>query len=277
MHYSLDIEVQSVHYCVTVQPTWSRLRSSTLHARKQGLQEGYNRLLSVSTQQVRATLRVCSFFPSSPTVSNTRGPTHPSLLPIPTGPLPLSELVSWISGRSKFSALRFIYSCLFFVCIIPVMPVVLKMSVYRVISSITLQPPFLPSSPSTSVTPPSPPPHQFTVFVHVWDCIFLSLYVYVYHSALRSWQERDFWRRILLPRWRLISLYRPLSRSRSRPYDRGTSPDRKRLARLVRLSLRPEPGSPSVHPGPTQSPLAVLTAASSSSLVPWSREAESSM
>lgn len=131
------------------------------------------------------------------------------------------------------------------------------------------------STPSHYRPPPSP--DQFTVFVHVWDCIFLSLYVYVCHSALRSWQERDFWRRILLPRWRLISLYRPLSRSLSRPYDRGTSPDRKRLARLVRLSLRPEPGSPSVHPGPTQSPLAVLTAASSSSLVPWSREAESSM
>lgn len=219
-------------------------------------------------------LCVCVHFSPSPTMSNTTGPTHPLLLPIPTCALPLSKLVSWISGRSKSGAPRFIYSCLFFICIIPVMPVVLKLSIYRVINSITLQPPFcLP----LHLLQWLPPPKQFTVFVHVWDCIFLYLYVYVCHSALRSWQERDFWRRILLPRWRLISLYRPLSRSRSRPYDRGTSPDRKRLARLVRLSLRPEPGSPSVHPGPTQSPLAILTAASSSSLVPWSREAESSM
>lgn len=83
-------------------------------------------------------------FSPSPTVSNTTGPTHPSLLPIPTCPLPPSKLVSWISARSKFSAPRFIYSCLFFICIIPVMPVVLKLSVYRVINSITLQPPFYP-------------------------------------------------------------------------------------------------------------------------------------
>lgn len=83
-------------------------------------------------------------FSPSPTVSNTTGPTHSSLLPIPTCPLPPSKLVSWISARSKFSGPRFIYSCLFFICIIPVMPVVLKLSVYRVINSITLQPPFYP-------------------------------------------------------------------------------------------------------------------------------------
>ena len=47
-------------------------------------------------------------------------------------------------------------------------------------------------------------PLQSVVCVHVWECV--SLPACVCHSALRSWQERDFWRRILLPRWRLISL-----------------------------------------------------------------------
>lgn len=93
----------------------------------------------------------------------------------------------------------------------------------------------------------------------------------LYISALRSWQERDFCRSIRLALWRSCS------RMRSRPWcARGTRPDRKRLALLVRLSRRPPPGDPSVQPGPKLWPRAALTAVSRSSLVPWSSETDSS-
>ncbi|KAL0201191.1 hypothetical protein M9458_004378, partial [Cirrhinus mrigala] len=50
-------------------------------------------------------------------------------------------------------------------------------------------------------------------------------------------------------------------------WERGTSPDRKRLALLVKLSRRAAVGDPSVQPGPRLWPLAALTAASNRSLV----------
>lgn len=76
------------------------------------------------------------------------------LLPIPICPLPLSKLVSWIVGGPSSVLCVLSTHAYFYSCIIPVMPVVLKLSIYRVINSITLQPPFLPSSPSTSMTVP---------------------------------------------------------------------------------------------------------------------------
>lgn len=101
-------------------------------------------------------------------------------------------------------------------------------------------------------------------------CLQVLIHVF-YIRALRSWQERDFCRSIRLP------LCRSCSRMRSRPWwARGTRPDRKRLALLLRLSRRPPPGDPSVQPGPRLCPRAALTAVSRSSLVPWSSETESS-
>lgn len=65
---------------------------------------------------------------------------------------------------------------------------------------------------SPRVTSVSPFPTDSIQFLHVYECISQSLCACVRawtrecHSALRSWQDRDFCRRILLPRLRLISL-----------------------------------------------------------------------